>query len=153
MADYPAIFAMSNPVPEIHPSVVAEALGDKPYIMATGRSDFPNQVNNVLGFPFLFRGALDVRARTINTQMKVAAAKALAELARQPVTDDVQAVYPNEKLTFGPSYIIPKPFDRRLFVEVSYAVAEAAVASGAAPADTDLVAVKAALVERNVERE
>ena len=152
MADYPAIFAMSNPVPEIHPAVVAEALGDKPYIMATGRSDFPNQVNNVLGFPFLFRGALDVRARTINTQMKVAAAKALAELARQPVTDEVQAVYPNEKLTFGPSYIIPKPFDRRLFVEVSYAVAEAAVQSGAAPADTDLAAVKAALVERNAGR-
>jgi len=152
MADYPAIFAMSNPVPEIHPSVVAEALGDKPYIMATGRSDFPNQVNNVLGFPFLFRGALDVRARTINTQMKVAAAKALAELARQPVTDEVQAVYPNEKLTFGPSYIIPKPFDRRLFVEVSYAVAEAAVQSGAAPADTDLAAVKKALVERNAGR-
>jgi malate dehydrogenase (oxaloacetate-decarboxylating)(NADP+) len=152
MADYPAIFAMSNPVPEIHPSVVAEALSGKPYIMATGRSDFPNQVNNVLGFPFLFRGALDVRARTINTQMKVAAATALAELARQPVTDDVQAVYPNETLSFGPSYIIPKPFDRRLFVEVSYAVADAAVLSGAAPADTDLAAVKRTLVERNTGR-
>ncbi|MCL1920382.1 MAG: malate dehydrogenase [Kiritimatiellaeota bacterium] len=152
MAEYPAIFAMSNPDPEIHPAVVADALAGKPYIMATGRSDFPNQVNNVLGFPFLFRGALDVRARTINTPMKVAAATALAELARCPVTDDVQAVYAHERLTFGPGYIIPKPFDRRLFTEVSYAVAEAAVTSGAAPADTDLAALKATLTERNAMR-
>jgi malate dehydrogenase (oxaloacetate-decarboxylating)(NADP+) len=152
MAEYPAIFAMSNPDPEIHPSLVAEALGDKPYIMATGRSDFPNQINNVLGFPFLFRGALDVRARTINTEMKVAASKALAELARQPVPQEVQALYPNEKLTFGPAYIIPKPFDRRLFVEISYAVAAAAVTSGAAPAGTDLPALKASLIARNASR-
>ena len=151
MADYPAIFAMSNPNPEIHPAAVAEALVGRPYIMATGRSDFPNQVNNVLGFPFLFRGALDVCARTINTPMKVAAAKALAELARQPVPEDVQAVYPSEALAFGPAYIIPKPFDRRLFVEVAYAVAEAAVASGAAPA-ADLAAIKASLVARNAGR-
>jgi len=152
MAEYPAIFAMSNPDPEIHPALVAEALAGKPYIMATGRSDFPNQINNVLGFPFLFRGALDVRARTINTEMKVAASKALAELARQPVPQEVQAIYPNEKLSFGPAYIIPKPFDRRLFVEISYAVAEAAVASGAAPAGTDLPALKASLVARNATR-
>jgi malate dehydrogenase (oxaloacetate-decarboxylating)(NADP+) len=152
MADYPAIFAMSNPDPEIHPSLVAEALGEKPYIMATGRSDFPNQINNVLGFPFLFRGALDVRARTINTEMKVAASQALAELARQPVPQEVQALYPNEKLVFGPAYIIPKPFDRRLFVEISYAVAAAAVASGAAPAGTDLPALKASLIARNASR-
>jgi len=152
MAEYPAIFAMSNPDPEIHPSVAAEALAGRPYIMATGRSDFPNQINNVLGFPFLFRGALDVRARTINTAMKVAASAALSELARQPVPAEVQALYPNEKLSFGPSYIIPKPFDRRLFVEISYAVAAAAVASGAAPADTDLVALKASLIARNAER-
>ena len=152
MAEYPAIFAMSNPDPEIHPSIAAEALAGRPYIMATGRSDFPNQINNVLGFPFLFRGALDVRARTINTAMKVAAATALSELARQPVPAEVQALYPNEKLSFGPSYIIPKPFDRRLFVEISYAVAAAAVASGAAPADTDLVALKASLITRNAER-
>ena len=151
MADYPAIFAMSNPDPEIHPDLVAEAMGSKPYIMATGRSDFPNQINNVLGFPFLFRGALDVRARTINTAMKVAASKALAELARSPVPADVQAVYPNEKLTFGPSYIIPKPFDRRLFVEISYAVAAAAVESGAAPA-CDLAALRASLEARNAAR-
>ena len=152
MAEYPAIFAMSNPDPEIHPSVAAEALAGRPYIMATGRSDFPNQINNVLGFPFLFRGALDVRARTINTAMKVAAATALAELARQPVPAEVQALYPNEKLAFGPAYIIPKPFDRRNFVEISYAVAAAAVASGAASADTDLVALKASLIARNVQR-
>ncbi len=152
MAEYPAIFAMSNPDPEIDPSVAAEALAGRPYIMATGRSDFPNQINNVLGFPFLFRGALDVRARTINTEMKVAAATALAELARKPVPAEVQALYPNEKLAFGPSYIIPKPFDRRNFVEISYAVAAAAVASGAAPADTDLVALKASLIARNAQR-
>jgi len=152
MAEYPAIFAMSNPDPEIHPSLVAEALAGKPYIMATGRSDFPNQINNVLGFPFLFRGALDVRARTINTEMKVAASKALAELARQPVPQEVQALYPNEKLAFGPAYIIPKPFDRRLFVEISYAVAAAAVTSGAAPAGTDLPALKASLIARNASR-
>ena len=152
MAEYPAIFAMSNPDPEIHPSVAAEALAGRPYIMATGRSDFPNQINNVLGFPFLFRGALDVRARTINTEMKVAAATALAELARQPVPAEVQALYPNEKLVFGPAYIIPKPFDRRNFVEISFAVAAAAVASGAASADTDLVALKASLIARNAQR-
>jgi len=152
MAEYPAIFAMSNPDPEIHPSIVAEALAGKPYIMATGRSDFPNQINNVLGFPFLFRGALDVRARTINTAMKVAAATALAELARQPVPEEVQKLYPSEHLSFGSAYIIPKPFDRRLFVEISYAVAAAAVASGAAPAATDLAALKASLIARNAER-
>jgi malate dehydrogenase (oxaloacetate-decarboxylating)(NADP+) len=152
MADYPAIFAMSNPDPEISPDIVAATLGDKPYVMATGRSDYPNQVNNVLGFPFLFRGALDVNATTINTAMKVAASEALAALAREPVPAEVQALYPNEKLVFGNSYVIPKPFDRRLFVEVSYAVAKAAVESGAAPA-TDLAALKASLIARNATRE
>jgi malate dehydrogenase (oxaloacetate-decarboxylating)(NADP+) len=152
MSDYPAIFAMANPDPEIRPDVVAAALAGKPYVMATGRSDYPNQINNVLGFPFLFRGALDARARTINTEMKVAASKALAELARQPVPAEVQALYAHEELTFGPGYIIPKPFDRRLFVEVAFAVAEAAVASGAAPADTDLGALKASLAARNAAR-
>ena len=142
MADFPAIFAMANPDPEIEPAEVAEAMGDKPYIMATGRSDYPNQINNVLGFPFLFRGALDVKARTINTEMKVAASTALAMLAREPVPADVQAVYPGEQLEFGTQYIIPKAFDRRLYSVVSYAVAEAAVKSGAAPADTDLAALK-----------
>jgi malate dehydrogenase (oxaloacetate-decarboxylating)(NADP+) len=119
--------------------------------MATGRSDYPNQVNNVLGFPFLFRGAVDVKARTINTAMKVAASEALAALAREPVPAEVQALYANEKLVFGNSYIIPKPFDRRLFVEVSYAVAKAAVESGVAPV-TDLAALKASLIARNAAR-
>lgn len=152
MAEYPAIFAMSNPDPEIRPDIVAEVMGSKPYVMATGRSDYPNQVNNVLGFPFLFRGALDVHARTINTAMKVAASEALAALAREPVTADVQALYPNEKLVFGNGYIIPKPFDRRLFVEISFAVAKAAVESGAAPAGVDLAAMKASLIARNAAR-
>jgi malate dehydrogenase (oxaloacetate-decarboxylating)(NADP+) len=152
MADYPAIFAMSNPDPEISPATVAEIMGDKPYIMATGRSDYPNQINNVLGFPFIFRGALDARATTINTAMKVAASRALAELARKDVPDDVKALYPSENLIFSAGYIIPKPFDKRLFVEVSYAVAEAAVKTGAAPAEIDLVALKASLEERNLKR-
>ena len=115
-------------------------------------SDYPNQINNVLGFPYLFRGALDVRARTINKEMKVAAAQALAALARQPATDDVKALYPDETLEFGTGYIIPKPFDRRLFVEVSYAVAEAAVKSGVAQMEVDLAAYRADLERRNSER-
>ncbi len=152
MADYPAIFAMSNPDPEIRPDVVAQVMGNKPYVMATGRSDYPNQINNVLGFPFLFRGALDVHARTINTAMKVAASEALAALAREPVPADVQELYPQEKMVFGNGYIIPKPFDKRLFTEISFAVAKAAVESGAAPADTDLAAIKAGLIARNAAR-
>ena len=152
MGAFPAIFAMANPDPEIDPATVAEALGDRPYIMVTGRSDYPNQINNVLGFPYLFRGALDVRARTINKEMKVAAAHALAALARQPVTPEVQALYPNEKLEFGTGYIIPKPFDRRLFVEVSYAVAEAAVKTGVAQKQVDLAAYRESLVARNAMR-
>ena len=147
MAEFPAIFAMANPDPEIHPDAVAAAFGKAPYVMATGRSDFPNQINNVLGFPYLFRGALDVRARTINIPMKVAAAEALAALARERVTDDVRALYPGESLAFGPQYIIPKPFDRRLIVNVSLAVALAAVSSGAAPA-ADLAALRQALEAR-----
>ncbi len=147
MADFPAVFAMANPDPEIEPDVVAAAMAGRPYVMATGRSDYPNQINNVLGFPFLFRGALDVHARTINTEMKVAASTALAMLARESVPADIQALYPDEKLEFGPQYIIPKAFDRRLYSVVSYAVAEAAVRSGAAPADTDLAAVKAKLAQ------
>ena len=133
MASYPAIFAMSNPTPEIDPKLVAEVMGDLPYVMATGRSDYPNQINNVLGFPFLFRGALEVGATTINKEMKVAAAEALAQVAREPITEEVQRYYPTEDLTLGPNYVIPKPFDSRLFVEVSTAVAEAAMESGVAP--------------------
>lgn len=145
MADFPAIFALANPDPEIEPAEVKAAMGDRPYVMATGRSDYPNQINNVLGFPFLFRGALSVRARTINVEMKVAAAKALAQLVYEPTPQAVQDLYPTETLVYGTEYLIPKAFDRRLYAVVSYAVAEAAVASGAAPADTDLAAVKAML--------
>ncbi len=153
MAPYPGIFAMANPDPEIDPGAVAAVLGNEPYVMATGRSDYANQVNNVLGFPFLFRGALDVRARSINTEMKIAAAKALAATARLDVPEDVQAVYANEQLHFGNGYVIPKPFDKRLFVEVSYAVAEAAVLSGAASAEIDLSAYRQQLVARNKTRQ
>lgn len=152
MAPYPAIFAMANPDPEIKPELVAATLGDKPYVMATGRSDYPNQINNVLGFPFLFRGALDVRAKTINTAMKVAAAEALAAIAREPVPADVQAIYSSEKLEFGNAYIIPKTFDKRLFVEISFAVAKAAVSSGAASPSSDLSALHTSLIARNKTR-
>ncbi len=149
MASYPAIFAMANPVPEIHPELVAEVMGDKPYVMATGRSDFPNQINNVLGFPFLFRGALEVGAHTINMEMKTAAADALAALAREAVHAQVQGFYPQEDLTFGPQYLIPKPFDRRLFVEVSAAVAIAAIRSGVALPDIQEDEVRSMLETRN----
>ncbi len=153
MGEFPAIFAMANPDPEIAPAAVAEALADRKYIMVTGRSDYPNQINNVLGFPYLFRGALDVRARTVNREMKVAAAKALAELARTPVPEDVKALYPNETLEFGTGYIIPKPFDRRLFEEVSFAVAKAAVESGVAQIKVDLDAYRTELARRNKARQ
>jgi malate dehydrogenase (oxaloacetate-decarboxylating)(NADP+) len=151
MAAYPAIFAMANPVPEILPEAVAGVMGNRPYVMATGRSDFPNQVNNVLGFPFLFRGALDAGARRINLPMKVAAAEALAALAREPVPEGIRTLYGEPDLAFGPRYIIPKPFDRRLFIEEAYAVACAAADSGAAPA-FDRAAYRAALERRNAER-
>ncbi len=147
MADFPAIFAMANPDPEIAPDVVAEVMAGRPYVMATGRSDYPNQINNVLGFPFLFRGALDVRATTINLAMKVAASEALADLARQPVPEPVRALYPQEPLEFGASYIIPKPFDPRLLAQVSFAVSQAAVNSGVA-IESNLDAVRASLATR-----
>ena len=152
MGDFPAIFAMANPDPEISPEVVAKALEGRRYVMVTGRSDYPNQINNVLGFPYLFRGALDVRATTINKEMKVAAANALAALAREKVPEEVAKLYPGEKLEFGENYIIPKPFDRRLFVEVSAAVAEAAVKTGVAKAPMDPETYRRALEERNASR-
>ena len=130
MAKNPIIFAMANPDPEITPEEVAEIRTDA--IMATGRSDYPNQVNNVLGFPYIFRGALDVRATTINDAMKVAAAEALAELARQDVPDDVAAAYQGMRPKFGPAYIIPVPFDPRLISAIPVAVARAAMDSGVA---------------------
>ncbi|CAM5439237.1 NADP-dependent malic enzyme [Mycolicibacterium aubagnense] len=130
MAKNPIIFAMANPDPEITPEEVAEIRTDA--IMATGRSDYPNQVNNVLGFPYIFRGALDVRATTINDAMKVAAAQALAELARKDVPDDVAAAYQGNRPKFGPNYIIPVPFDPRLISAIPIAVAKAAMESGVA---------------------
>ena len=146
MAPYPAIFAMANPDPEIRPEQVAEVMGDKPYVMATGRSDFPNQINNVLCFPFLFRGALDVKARKITMGMKLAAADALAAAARVPADEATKALYAGEDLAFGPKYILPKPFDRRLRALVAPAVAEAAVKEGVARvADFDKAAYTAAL--------
>jgi malate dehydrogenase (oxaloacetate-decarboxylating)(NADP+) len=130
MAPKPIIFAMANPDPEITPEEVAAIRDDA--IMATGRSDYPNQVNNVLGFPYIFRGALDVRATTINEEMKVAAAKALAMLAREDVPDEVAAAYQGVRPKFGPTYIIPVPFDPRLISEIPAAVAQAAMESGVA---------------------
>ena len=153
MGEFPAIFAMANPDPEIAPAEVEKALSGRKYVMVTGRSDYPNQINNVLGFPYLFRGALDVRATTINKEMKVAAADALANLARQSVPEDIKALYPNENLEFGPGYIIPKPFDRRLFVEVSFAVAKAAMETGVARLKVDLDEYRADLERRNAERD
>jgi malate dehydrogenase (oxaloacetate-decarboxylating)(NADP+) len=130
MAAKPVVFALSNPDPEIRPEVALKVRDD--LIMATGRSDYPNQVNNVLGFPFIFRGALDVRARKINTEMQVAAVEALCSLTREPVPQVVLDGYGLKALKFGPDYIIPKPTDPRLIDWVPAAVARAAVDSGVA---------------------
>ncbi|MBN9010589.1 MAG: NADP-dependent malic enzyme [Rhizobiales bacterium] len=130
MAPKPIIFAMANPDPEITPEEVAQIRDDA--IIATGRSDYPNQVNNVLGFPYIFRGALDVRARTINEDMKIAAARSLAALAREDVPDEVAAAYQGVRPKFGPNYIIPVPFDPRLISAIPVAVAKAAMDSGVA---------------------
>lgn len=130
MAKNPIIFAMANPDPEITPEEVRSVRQDA--IVATGRSDYPNQINNVLGFPYIFRGALDVRASTINDEMKLAAARAIADLAREDVPDEVDAAYGGRRLCYGPEYIIPVPFDPRLIVNIPVAVAEAAVRTGVA---------------------
>jgi len=130
MADKPIIFAMANPDPEVTPEDVKSVRSDA--IMATGRSDYPNQINNVLGFPYIFRGALDVRASTINEEMKIAAAEALAKLAREDVPDEVDRAYSGRRLRYGPEYVVPVPFDPRLISAVSTAVAEAAMKSGVA---------------------
>ncbi|MDA0654949.1 MAG: NADP-dependent malic enzyme, partial [Proteobacteria bacterium] len=127
MAANPIIFAMANPDPEITPEEVSAVRSDA--IMATGRSDYPNQINNVLGFPYIFRGALDVRASTINDEMKIAAAHALAALAREDVPDEVDAAYGGKRLRYGPEYIIPVPFDPRLISAIPPAVAKAAMDS------------------------
>jgi malate dehydrogenase (oxaloacetate-decarboxylating)(NADP+) len=130
MAARPLIFAMANPDPEITPEEVRQVRKDA--IVATGRSDYPNQINNVLGFPYIFRGALDVRASTINDAMKIAAAKAIAGLAREDVPDEVDAAYAGQRLRYGPEYIIPVPFDPRLISTIPVAVAKAAMDSGVA---------------------
>jgi len=130
MGDAPLIMALANPVPEIMPDIAKKARPDA--IIATGRSDFPNQVNNVLCFPFIFRGAIDVGATTINREMQMAAVDAIADIAQRASTDEVESVYKNESLQFGPEYLIPKPFDARLYAEVSRAVARAAMDSGVA---------------------
>ncbi|EAH6151367.1 malic enzyme-like NAD(P)-binding protein [Campylobacter jejuni] len=130
MAKDPVIFALANPIPEVMPEDVARLRKDA--IVGTGRSDYPNQINNVLGFPFIFRGALDVRASKITENMKVAAAKALADLAKLPVSDAVKKAYSLSTLEFGRDYVIPKPFDERVKAAVSTAVAAAAVKDGVA---------------------
>ena len=132
MAPKPIVFALANPDPEILPALAHSVRDD--LIMATGRSDFPNQVNNVLGFPFIFRGALDVRARCVNRDMQIAAVHALAALAREPVPHPVLKAYKLDALSFGPDYIIPKPLDPRLIEVVPQAVARAAIESGVARA-------------------
>lgn len=130
MAEAPIIFAMANPEPEIRPEAAHAVRPDA--IVATGRSDYPNQVNNVMCFPFLFRGTLDTRASTINEDMKMATAKALAALAREPVPDEVARAYGGKRFEFGPEYIIPTPFDPRLIYTLPPAVAKAAMDSGVA---------------------
>lgn len=133
MADDPIVFAMANPEPEIFPNKAKKAGA---VIVGSGRSDYPNQVNNVLGFPGIFRGALDIRASGINEEMKIEAARALAELARKPIPKEVKKAYPNEELDgFGSDYVIPKPLDPRVVPEVAESVAEAGVSSGVARID------------------
>lgn len=146
MADQPIVFALANPVPEIS---YEDAMASRPdVLMSTGRSDYPNQINNVIGFPYIFRGALDVHAKAINEEMKMAAVLAIADLAKQPVPDIVNEVYHVNDLSFGPKYFIPKPVDPRLITEVSAAVAKAAIESGVARKTiTDWDAYKKNLME------
>lgn len=146
MADQPIVFALANPVPEIS---YEDAMASRPdVLMFTGRSDYPNQINNVIGFPYIFRGALDVHAKAINEEMKMAAVHAIADLAKQPVPDIVNEVYHVNDLSFGPKYFIPKPVDPRLITEVSAAVAKAAIESGVARKTiTDWDAYKKNLME------
>lgn len=146
MADQPLIFAMANPDPEIKYELAKEARPDA--LVATGRSDYPNQINNVLGFPFIFRGALDVRASAINEEMKIAAARSLAALAKEDVPDSVLQAYNVDRLKFGPDYIIPKPFDPRVLLWEAPAVAEAAMTSGAARIQIDLEVYREELAQR-----
>src|SRR5690349_20108838 len=146
MAKRPIVFALANPTPEISPEEARQARSDA--IIATGRSDYPNQVNNVLGFPFIFRGALDVRARKINEEMEMAATRALAALAKEEVPDSVTRAYGLDRLKFGPEYLIPKPFDPRVLLWVAPAVAWAAVGSGVAGRVIDVDEYRAQLDAR-----
>ncbi len=146
MAPKPVVFALANPDPEISPEAAKAARAD--VLMATGRSDYPNQVNNVLGFPFIFRGALDVRATAINDEMKLAATYSLAELARMDVPDAVRRAYDVEQMEFGPEYIIPKPFDSRVLTYVAPAVARAAMETGVAQQPVDLAEYRERLERR-----
>ena len=146
MGPSPVIFAMANPNPEIRYELAKEARPDA--IVATGRSDLPNQINNLLGFPFIFRGALDVRAKAINDEMKIAASHALSSLAKEPVPADVLKAYKLDHLEFGMDYIVPKPFDRRVCMWVAPAVAQAAVASGVARLPLDMEKYRKELVAR-----
>jgi len=146
MARDPVLFAMANPDPEITPEAALKVRPDA--IMATGRSDYPNQVNNVLGFPFIFRGALDTRATTINEEMKMAATMALAKLAKEPVPESVCKAYGGQKFSFGREYIIPKPFDPRVLVWEASMVAEAAMKTGVARIKIDIDRYRAELAKR-----
>ena len=146
MAKRPIIFALANPDPEILPEDIVAVRDDA--IIATGRTDYPNQVNNVLGFPFIFRGALDVRARSINEEMKMAATRALADLAKQDVPEAVAAAYGEATFHFGPNYLIPKPFDPRVLLYVAPAVAEAAISTGVARMPVDMIAYRNRLEAR-----
>jgi malate dehydrogenase (oxaloacetate-decarboxylating)(NADP+) len=146
MAERPIVFALANPDPEITPEEVHAVRPDA--IAATGRSDYPNQINNVLGFPFIFRGALDVRARSINDEMKMAATRALAALAKQDVPEAVERAYGDDRFSFGPDYLIPKPFDPRIMLWVAPAVAKAAMESGVARTEVDLDRYRAQLEAR-----
>ena len=147
MAKNPIIFACANPDPEIKPELISEVRSDA--IVATGRSDYPNQVNNLIGFPYIFRGALDVRAKEINEDMKVAAAKAIAKLAREDVPDEVVSAYGGDRPKYGKDYIIPSTFDPRLISVIPSAVAEAAMKSGVARKKiTDLDVYKDQLTNR-----
>ncbi len=146
MANKPILFPMANPTPEIHYEEIIAARPDA--LAGTGRSDYPNQVNNVLGFPFIFRGALDVQASTINEEMKIAATRALADLAKEPCIEAVEKAYNGEHFSFGKDYVIPKPFDPRVLVWESYAVAEAAIRTGVARKKIDLSTYKAQLENR-----
>ena len=151
LADNAMLFVLANPDPEIKPELALEVRDD--LIIGTGRSDYPNQINNVLGFPFIFRGALDVRAKAVNMQMKIAACHALADLAKKPVPQYIKDAYNGADLKFGKDYVLPKPFDRRVFVDLSVAVAKAAMDTGVARITLDIDEYKQKLINQLKEEE